>query len=202
MYHHLPLIQIQFLKHCFQWLHCKASYYTTPLISRVLFGTSSLAPLTGFLNNWHLKSPEIFICSFFLELPSCTRSTNFGIGVINFLVSGRMCYKEVHAHSNNFLNKFHLFRKKCGFSRGVLGPISTLFCPILFFLRILSYFIQFLWVGRSFSGWNWRKIFFPQNVFPHFRGGRGGGREGWKKSTLFIFFFLKASLSNLIGAWL
>ena len=77
---------------------------------------------------------------------------------------------------------------------GVLGPISTLFCPILFFLRILSYFIQFLWVGRSFSGWNWRKIFSPQNVFPHFRGGRGGGPVGVKKSTLFFSFFLKAFL--------
>ena len=31
-------------------------------------------------------------------------------------------------------------------------------------------------------------------MFPHFRGGRGGVWEVWKKSTLFIFFFLKASL--------
>ena len=86
---------------------------------------------------------------------------------------------------------FHTFKKVWIF-RGWGGSwvqFPHFFVQFYFFLRILSYFIQFLWVGRSFSGWNWRKNFFPQNVFPHFRGGRGGVREVWKKSTLFIFFF-------------
>ena len=36
-----------------------------------------------------------------------------------------------------------------------------------------------------------RQFFSSQNVFPHFRGGRGGVQEGWKKSTLFISFFFE-----------
>jgi len=74
---------------------------------------------------------------------------------------------------------------------GVLGPISTLFCPILFLLK--NFFLFY----PVFVGWKvifrvkLKKNFFPQNVFPHFRGGEGGVREVWKKSTPPIFSFFE-----------
>ena len=80
---------------------------------------------------------------------------------------------------------------------GVLGPISTLFCPILFFFK------NFVLFYPVFVGWKvifrvkLKKNFFPQNCFPPFGGGGGSGRCGKNPHFLF-FFFLKASLS----AWL
>ena len=72
---------------------------------------------------------------------------------------------------------------------GVLGPISTLFCPILFFFK------NFVLFYPVFVGWKvifrvkLKKIFFPPKCVSTLQGGRGGGgRGGGKKSTLFIFF--------------
>ena len=57
---------------------------------------------------------------------------------------------------------------------GVLGPISTLFCPILFFLKNFVLF------------------------YPVFVGWKGGGPGGVEK--IHTFFFLKASLNALLNS--
>ena len=76
---------------------------------------------------------------------------------------------------------------------GVLGPISTLFCPILFFFK------NFVLFHPVFVGWKaifrgkYETIFFPPKCVSPLQGG-GAVREGWNPH----FFFLKAS-QTLIG---
>ena len=86
---------------------------------------------------------------------------------------------------------------------GVFGPIYTLFCPILFFLKefcpILS---SFCWLEGHFQGEIEEKIFSPKMCFHTLGGGRGGSGRCGKNPHFLFFFFLKASLiSHILKFW-
>ena len=87
--------------------------------------------------------------------------------------------------------------KKCGFSGGRGGLRSNFHTFIRYFFLSLSFFIQFLWVARSFSG-KIGEIFSPPKMCFHTLG--GGVPGGVEKIHTFYFFFLKASLNSCVEA--